>query len=155
MRHLGAEAAIVVDQQFGARARHLQLDAERGQHDAQEADRAPQRLAQRGCPEQCAAEKFEAPRAHRLGQQAEGLVVERLHAQVVEQRVALDRDAGVGFCKVDPGPREQRRRVESASPQSGQHAGDEAGGNRGAATTETGSGRIRHRSRSSHRITNR
>ena len=138
----GAEAAAVVQQQLGARAVHPQLDAEGGQHDAQEADRAQQGLAQRGRAEQCAAEELEAARAHRLREQAEGLVFKCLHAQVVEQGVALDRDARVGFCKVDPGACEQRRRIESAPLQPGQHAGDEAGRDRGAAAAgDRGSGK--------------
>ena len=115
-----------------------------GQHDAQEADRAPQRLAQRGAPKRCAAEKSKLPGASApaTGRRP---VVERLHAGC-----RAGRSASTGM-RVSVSARSIPARASSGDgssprPQSGQHAGDETRNDHVARpTTETGADRIGHR----------
>ena len=90
----------------------------------QEAGSAGQRFGQGRRAQATATQEFEAADAHRLGEQAETFVVELAIQQVVERGIALDRNPAGGVCNVNAGRGQQRRRVDMAALQPGQHPAD-------------------------------
>src|SRR5207237_5881353 len=95
-------------------------------NEREEACRALERLAEVAAADERSAEEFERAAGNRMREEPEAFVVERIHDDVVEGRVALERYAVGRRGRVDAGARKEG--ATAGGRYCGEESGDEPAG---------------------------